>query len=312
MAHGTHDFEDDPRNERLLVWVNGELLPRERAVVSVFDSGFVLGDGVWEGLRVSRGHPAFLERHLDRLYEGAQAIMMDVGLSRDALTAAIYETLRANDMSDGVHVRLMVTRGLKRTPYQDPRLTVGPATVVIIAEHKEALPATVTEGITLFTTHVRRATPDTLDPKLNAHSKLNDVTACIQAYTAGADEALMLDPHGFVATCNSTHFFVVKGTSDDPEVWTSDGRFCLGGITRGNVLRMCRDAGIAARETTFSLTDVYGAQEAFVTGTFAGVVPVRTVDGRTIGAGVRGPVVERLQEMYVDLVAADVAGRTAP
>ena len=312
MAHGTHDFEDDPRNERLLVWVNGELLPRERAVVSVFDSGFVLGDGVWEGLRVSRGHPAFLERHLDRLYEGAQAIMMDVGLSRDALTAAIYETLRANDMSDGVHVRLMVTRGVKRTPYQDPRLTVGPATVVIIAEHKEALPATVTEGITLFTTHVRRATPDTLDPKLNAHSKLNDVTACIQAYTAGADEALMLDPHGFVATCNSTHFFVVKGSSDDPEVWTSDGRFCLGGITRGNVLRMCRDAGIAARETTFSLTDVYGAQEAFVTGTFAGVVPVRTVDGRTIGAGVRGPVVERLQEMYVDLVAADVAGRTAP
>ncbi len=312
MAHGTHDFEDDPRNQRLLVWVNGELLPRERAVVSVFDSGFVLGDGVWEGLRVSRGHPAFLERHLDRLYEGAQAIMMDVGLPRDALTAAIYETLRANDMSDGVHVRLMVTRGVKRTPYQDPRLTVDPATVVIIAEHKEALPATVTEGITLFTTHVRRATPDTLDPKLNAHSKLNDVTACIQAYTAGADEALMLDPHGFVATCNSTHFFVVKGTSDDPEVWTSDGRFCLGGITRGNVLRMCRDAGIAARETTFSLTDVYGAQEAFVTGTFAGVVPVRTVDGRTIGAGVRGPVVERLQEMYVDLVAADVAGRTAP
>ena len=312
MAHGTHDFEDDPRNERLLVWVNGELLPRERAVVSVFDSGFVLGDGVWEGLRVSHGHPAFLERHLDRLYEGAQAIMMDVGLSRDALTAAIYETLRANDMSDGVHVRLMVTRGVKRTPYQDPRLTVGPATVVIVAEHKEALPATVTDGITLFTTHVRRATPDTLDPKLNAHSKLNDVTACIQAYTAGADEALMLDPHGFVATCNSTHFFVVKGSSDDPEVWTSDGRFCLGGITRGNVLRMCRDAGIAARETTFSLTDVYGAQEAFVTGTFAGVVPVRTVDGRTIGAGVRGPVVERLQEMYVDLVAADVAGRTAP
>lgn len=312
MAHGTHDFEDDPRNERLLVWVNGELLPRERAVVSVFDSGFVLGDGVWEGLRVSGGHPAFLELHLDRLYEGAQAIMMDIGLSRAALTAAIYETLQANDMSDGVHVRLMATRGVKRTPYQDPRLTVGPATVVIIAEHKEALPSTVAEGITLFTTHVRRATPDTLDPKLNAHSKLNDVTACIQAYTAGADEALMLDPHGFVATCNSTHFFVVKGSSDDPEVWTSDGRFCLGGITRGNVLRMCRDAGIAARETTFSLTDVYGAQEAFVTGTFAGVVPVRTVDGRTIGAGVRGPVVERLQEMYVDLVAADVAGRTAP
>ena len=312
MAHGTHDFEDDPRNEQILIWVNGELLPRERAVVSVFDSGFVLGDGVWEGLRVSGGHPAFLEQHLERLAEGAAAILLDIGMTRDELTAAIYETLRANDMVDGVHVRLMVTRGVKRTPYQDPRVTVGPATVVIIAEHKEVMPRTVTEGITLFTTHVRRATPDTLDPKLNAHSKLNDITACIQAYTAGADEALMLDPHGFVATCNSTHFFVVKGTPDEPEVWTSDGRFCLGGITRGNVLRMCRDGGITARETTFSLTDVYSAQEAFVTGTFAGVVPVRSVDGRTIGTGKRGPVVERLQDMYRDLVAADVARRTAP
>ena len=312
MAHGTHDFEDDPRNEQILIWVNGELLPRERAVVSVFDSGFVLGDGVWEGLRVSGGHPAFLEQHLERLADGAAAILLDIGMTRDELTAAIYETLRANDMVDGVHVRLMVTRGVKRTPYQDPRVTVGPATVVIIAEHKEVMPRTVTEGITLFTTHVRRATPDTLDPKLNAHSKLNDITACIQAYTAGADEALMLDPHGFVATCNSTHFFVVKGTPDEPEVWTSDGRFCLGGITRGNVLRMCRDGGITARETTFSLTDVYSAQEAFVTGTFAGVVPVRSVDGRTIGTGKRGPVVERLQDMYRDLVAADVAGRTAP
>ena len=167
-------------------------------------------------------------------------------------------------------------------------------------------------GITLFTTHVRRAAPDTLDPKLNSHSKLNDITACIQAYTAGADEALMLDPHGFVATCNSTHFFIVKGTEQQPEVWTSDGRYCLGGITRGNVLRMCRDADITARETTFSLTDVYSAREAFVTGTFAGVVPVRVVDGRAIGTGARGPVVQRLQRMYVDLVDADVAGRTAP
>ena len=312
MAHGTHDFEDDPRNEQILIWVNGALLPRERAVVSVFDSGFVLGDGIWEGLRVSGGHPAFLEQHLDRLYEGAQAILLDVGLTRDELTRAVYDTLRANDMTDGVHVRLMVTRGVKRTPYQDPRVTIGPATVVVIAEHKEVMPRTVTEGITLFTTHVRRATPDTLDPKLNAHSKLNDITACIQAYTAGADEALMLDPHGFVATCNSTHFFVVKGTPEEPEVWTSDGRFCLGGITRGNVLRMCRDGGIRSRETTFSLTDVYSAQEAFVTGTFAGVVPVRTVDGRTIGTGARGPVVERLQNLYGELVATDVAGRSAP
>jgi branched-chain amino acid aminotransferase len=310
MAHGTHDHSDDPRNAHVLVWVNGELLPRERAVVSVFDSGFVLGDGVWEGLRVRGGHPAFLETHLYRLHEGAQAILMDIGLSRAELTEAVYATLAANEMTDGVHVRLMVTRGVKSTPYQDPRVTVGPATVVIIAEHKEPMPATVEQGITLFTTHVRRAYPDTLDPKINAHSKLNDITACIQAYTAGADEALMLDPHGFVATCNSTHFFVVKGTPEEPEVWTSDGRFCLAGITRGNVLRICRDGGITARETTFSLTDVYSAQEAFVTGTFAGVVPVRTVDGRTIGTGARGPVVERLQGLYGELVAADVRSRS--
>ncbi len=312
MAHGTHDFDDDPRNERILIWVNGELVPRERAVVSVFDSGFVLGDGVWEGLRVRGGHPAFLERHLDRLFEGAKAIMLDVGLDRDELARAIYATLEANEMTDGVHVRLMVTRGVKRTPYQDPRVTIGPATVVIVAEHKEPLPATATDGITLFTTHVRRATPDTLDPRLNAHSKLNDITACIQAYTAGADEALMLDPHGFVATCNSTHFFIVVGTEDEPEVWTSDGRFTLAGITRANVLEMCRANGIAEREKTFSLTDVYSAREAFVTGTFAGVVPVRSVDGRTIGDGRRGPVVERLQSLYRELVDADVAGRSGP
>jgi branched-chain amino acid aminotransferase len=309
MAHGTHDHGDDPRNDEILIWVNGELRPRAQAVVSVFDSGFVLGDGVWEGLRVSGGHPAFLETHLDRLWQGAAALMMDIGMTREELTRALYDTLAANDMHDGVHIRLMVTRGVKSTPYQDPRVTVGPATVVIIAEHKEPMPSTVTDGITLFTTHVRRATPDTLDPKLNAHSKLNDIQACIQAYTAGADEALMLDPHGFVATCNSTHFFIV---TPEGEVWTSDGRFCLGGITRGNVLEVCRNAGITARETTFSLTDVYSASEAFVTGTFAGVVPVRSVDGRTIGTGARGPVVERLQQLYAEHVAADVAGRTTP
>jgi branched-chain amino acid aminotransferase len=312
MAHGTHDFEDDARNQQILVWVNGELVPRQRAVVSVFDAGFVLGDGVWEGLRVRSGHPAFLERHLDRLFAGAQAIMLDVGLSRSELTEAIYSTLRANEMTDGVHVRLMVTRGVKRTPYQDPRVTLGPATVVIIAEHKEPLPATVSDGISLFTTHVRRAAPDTLDPKLNTHSKLNDIVACIQAYTAGADEALMLDPQGFVATCNSTHFFIVVGPGDAPEVLTSDGRYCLAGITRANVLEICRAQRIPARETTFSLTDVYAAREAFVTGTFAGVVPVRSVDGRTIGAGRRGPVVERLQELYRELVDSEVAARGGP
>jgi branched-chain amino acid aminotransferase len=307
-AHGAHDFADDPRNREVLIHVNGSLVPREQAVVSVFDAGFVLGDGVWEGLRVHDGHPAFLDQHLDRLWEGAAAIALDIGITRAELTERIYRTLDANQMTDGVHVRLMVTRGPKSTPYQDPRFSAGPATVVIIAEHKDPLPATVEQGLSVFTVHVRRASPDTLDPKLNAHSKLNDITACIQAYTAGADEALMLDPQGFVATCNSTHFFVVR----HGEVWTSNGAYCLGGITRGNVLRICDEAGIPSRERLFSLTDVYSADEAFVTGTFAGVVPVHTVDGRTIGSGRRGPMVSRLQQLYADLVRRDVAGRTAP
>lgn len=309
MAHGTHDHAEDPRNDDVVVWVNGELKPRAEAVVSVFDSGFVLGDGVWEGLRIHQGHPAFIDQHLDRLFSGARALMLDIGLTRAELIGAIYQTLAANQMRDGVHLRLMVTRGVKSTPYQDPRVTIGPATVVLIAEHKDPLPEVVENGITLFTTHVRRANPDTLDPKLNAHSKLNDITACIQAYTAGADEALMLDPQGFVATCNSTHFFIV---TPGGEVWTSDGRYCLGGITRANVLEVCRRNDIPRRETTFSLTDVYSASEAFVTGTYAGVIPVRSVDGRTIGTGGRGPMVQRLQQLYAAHIDADVADRRQP
>jgi branched-chain amino acid aminotransferase len=308
MTQGTHDFHDDPRNADILIYVNGAMKKRAEAVVSVFDSGFVLGDGVWEGLRVHDGHPAFLDAHLDRLYEGAKAIALDVGLDRDGLTRAIYATLGANGMRDGVHVRLMVTRGVKRTPYQDPRVTIGPATIVIIPEHKNPLPATVESGLSLFTVHVRRGYPDVQDTKLNSHSKLNCITACIQAYTAGADEALMLDPHGFVATCNSTHFFIVRKGA----VWTSTGQYCLGGITRANVLDICRDNGIPSLEKSFSLTDVYGAEEAFVTGTFAGVVPVHTIDGRTIGDGRRGPVVKRLQSLYRELLARDVAPRRAP
>lgn len=307
MAQSIHEFADDPRNRDIRIYVNGEMKPRAEAVVSVFDSGFVLGDGVWEGLRVVDGHPAFLDAHLDRLYEGAKAIAMDIGLERAELTRAIYATLAANGMRDGVHLRLMVTRGIKRTPYQDPRVVVGPATIVIIPEFKNPLPATVERGLKLFTVHVRRGYPDVQDNKLNSHSKLNCITACIQAYTAGADEGLMLDPHGFVATCNSTHFFIVR----KGEVWTSTGQYCLGGITRANVLAMCREAGIPALEKSFSLTDVYGADEAFCTGTFAGVVPVREVDGRVFGDGRRGPMVERLQGLYRAWVARDVAARKA-
>lgn len=304
MAKGTHDYAEDPRNQSILINVNGVMTPRAEAVVSVFDSGFMLGDGVWEGLRVHKGQIAFLDAHLDRLFEGAKAIAMDLGLSRESLTSRLYETLTANKMEaeQGVHIRLMVTRGIRSTPYQDPRVVISPATIVIIPEFKEALPSTVENGIRLFTVHVRRGDPAVQDQKLNSHSKLNCITACIQATQAGADEALMLDPQGFVATCNSTHFFIVR----KGEVWTSSGDYCLGGITKSNVITLCRENDIPVREKNFSLTDVYGADEAFVTGTFAGVVPATEVDGRILTEG-RGPMVERLQKLYKDMIESDTA-----
>jgi branched-chain amino acid aminotransferase len=300
-----HDVSD-PRNASILINVNGELKPRAEAVVSVFDSGFMLGDGVWEGLRVRHGKLAFLDRHLDRLFEGAKAIAMDLGLTRDELTRRLYETLDSNGMSEGVHVRLMVTRGVRSTPYQDPRVVLGGPTVVVIAEYKVPDPAVYERGLKLFTVHVRRGDPAVQDQKINSHSKLNCILASIQATQAGADEALMLDPHGFVATCNSTHFFIVRAG----EVWTSSGKYCLGGITRGLVLEVAREAGIPTVEKDFSLTDVYGADEAFVTGTFAGIVPVREVDGRTLTC--RGPMVERLQQLYAERVDREIADATRP
>ena len=304
----THEFVDDPRNAAILISVNGRLVPRAEATVSVFDSGFILGDGVWEGLRMHQGGIAFLDRHLERLYEGARAIYMDIGLTPPEMTKRVFDCLSANAMQDGVHIRLMVTRGVKKTPYQDPRVTIGPATVVIIPEYKTPRPEVQQRGLKLFTVHVRRTGPDQQDQKLNSHSKLNCILACIQAAQAGADEALMLDPRGHVATCNSTHFFIVRRG----ELWTSGGMYCLGGITRGNVLRVAREAGIPAFEKDFSLVDVYGADEAFVTGTFAGLTPVVEVDGREIGHPTRpavaagdgsaaGPMTRRLTALYKEL-----------
>jgi len=304
LSTGTHSFDDDPRNAAILIYVNGELVPRDEATVSVFDSGFILGDGVWEGLRLHNGRLAFLNDHLGRLYEGARALDMDVGMTRQALADAIYRTVEANGMRDGVHVRLMVTRGRKATPYQDPRATVGPTTVVIIAEYKAPAAPVQSAGIRLFTVHIRRGAPDVQDPKLNSHSKLNCILACIQAAKAGADEALMLDPHGFVATCNSTHFFIVRAG----EVWTSTGDYCLGGITRRKVLQLCRENRMPALERNFSLADVYGAEEAFVTGTFAGVTPVVEVDGRRIGSGVPGEAVARIGALYRALIESECGG----
>jgi len=298
MERGAHAFVDDPRNRAIVIHVNGKLVPRDEAVVSVFDSGFLMGDGVWEGMRLHNGRIAFLDRHLDRLYEGAKAIDIDIGASRQDLTRALYETVAANGMESGVHIRLMVTRGLKSTPYQSPSVNIGGPTVVIIAEHKTASEAVAARGLKLFTVHVRRGPPDVLDPKLNMHSKLNCVTAAIQAQKAGADEGLMLDPHGFVATCNSTNFFIVRRGA----LWTSTGRYCMNGITRANVLALARQDGRAAEERDFSLTEAYGADEAFVTGTFGGLTPVREIDGRRIGDDLPGPVTRWLTELYRALI----------
>jgi branched-chain amino acid aminotransferase len=296
-----HDIKIDPRNLNILISVNGQLVPRAEAMVSVFDSGFILGDGVWEGLRLVNGGVPFLREHIERLYEGAKAIFMDIGLTPDELVQRLFECIDANKMTDGVHIRLMVTRGVKSTPYQDPRVTIGKATIVIIAEYKESNPDKFRDGLSLHTVNVRRGAPDVQDQKLNSHSKLNCITACIQASNAGADEALMLDPLGFVATCNSTHFFIVRRG----ELWTSSGQYCIPGITRSAIMRVAKSLGIPAHEKQFSLYDVYGADEAFVTGTFAGLIPVRVIDGRPVrhpmstaewtGAG---PISLKLSEGY--------------
>ena len=307
-TRGTHRYVADERNENVLIDINGEHYRRPDAKISVFDSGFMLGDGVWEGIRLHHGRLAFLDRHLNRLWRGAKAIHMDIGITREEMEQRLYAVLDANGMDgDGVHIRLMVTRGIRSTPYQDPRVVVTPATIVMIPEWKEPAPETATRMLTLATVHVRRGYPDVQDPMLNSHSKLNCITACIQAAQAGADEGLMLDPHGFIATCNSTHFFIVR----DGEVWTSSGDYCLDGITRGVVIEIAREAGMTVRERNFSLTHVYGAEEAFTTGTFAGVAPVGTIDGREISKQ-RGAIVERLQQLYLDRLAKDVAARGRP
>ena len=286
----------DPRNADVLVSLNGALVPKGEAKVSIFDAGFVLGDGVWEGIRLVEGRLVFLEEHLDRLYAGARTIRMDLGLDQAAMQARIEAVLDANGMEDGVHIRLMATRGVKAQVNQDPRNALGAATIAIVAEWKRPSAAVRETGLTLFTSAIRTSAPDVFDMRLNSHSRLNYIIALTQAIEAGADEAVMLDPHGFVASCNSTNLFYVRGGA----LLTSTGRYCFNGITRGKVLLLAERLGLAVRETDFTLAEAYEAEEAFVTGTFGGLTPVRALDGRTYG--VDGPVARRLREAYEALV----------
>ncbi len=298
-AGSAQGYLDDPRNEAVLVYVDGAYVPRNEARVSIFDSGFVLGDGVWEGLRLKNGRLIQLDAHLDRLFEGANSIALDIGRSREEVAAAVNETLARNGMTDGAHVRLMVTRGLKKTPNQDPRFVIGKATMVIVAEYKTPRPEAKARGMSLFTSTFRTSTPDVFDLRLNSHSRLNLIQALIQAINAGADEALMLDPNGFVASCNSTNFFIVRRG----ELWSSTGAYCFKGLTRQAVIDAWAASGAPVREKDFTLAEVYGADEAFVTGTLGGVTPVTRIDGRTIGTGTPGPMTQRASELYQAWVA---------
>lgn len=293
----THQAEDDARNEAILIYVNGKIVPKAEAMVSVYDSGFMLGDGVWEGIRLYNNRWTFLEEHIDRLFEAAMAIDLDIGLTKAQVIQAVYDTQAANGFVTDAHARLMVTRGVKTRPFQHPKLSQRGPTMVIIMEHsRQKLP----RPIRLATVPHMRGLPMTQDPKLNSHSKLNCILACIAAEKAGADEALMLDVHGFVNTTNACNFFIVR----KGQVWTSTGDYCMNGITRQKVIDLCRANGIPVFERNFSLVDTYSADEAFLTGTFGAQTPVSTIDGRKIGTGEMGPMTERIRSLYKELVGA--------
>lgn len=294
----THQVRDDVRNDSILIYVNGKIMPKSEATISVYDSGFMLGDGIWEGLRLYNGRWAFLEDHMDRLFEACKAINLDIGMDRNAVASALLETQKANDMTSDAHARLMLTRGVKARPFQHPSLSKSGPTMVIIMEHSQP---GIARPIRLATVPHMRGLPMTQDPKLNSHSKLNCILACIAAQKAGADEALMLDLHGFVNTTNACNFFIVRKGA----VWTSTGDYCMNGITRQKVIDLCRANGIPVYERNFSLVDTYGADEAFLTGTFGAQTPVSEIDGRRIGAGEMGPVTKRLRDLYKQLIAKE-------
>ena len=293
----THQAEDDVRNESILIYVNGRIVPKAQAMISVYDSGFMLGDGVWEGIRLYNGRWMFLDEHIARLFEAAKAIDLDIAMTPEQVVCAVSETQIANGMTNNAHARLMVTRGVKTRPFQNPKLSQQGPTMVIIMEHsRQKLP----RPIRLATVPHMRGLPMTQDPKLNSHSKLNCILACIAAQKAGADEALMLDVHGFVNTTNACNFFIVR----KGQVWTSTGDYCMNGITRQKVIDLCRANDIPVFERNFSLVDTYSADEAFLTGTFGAQTPVGDIDGRQIGTGEIGPMTERIRGLYKNLVGA--------
>ena len=298
---GTHEYEEDSRNSDIWISINGVLYRRADAKISVFDAGFLLGDGVWEAFRLHRGKLVFLDDHLQRLFHGAQVIALDIGRTKGELVDEIERVIEANKMVDDVHIRLIVSRGLKPTPYQAPWVISSEPTLVIIPEYKRANSDRALNGIRLVSVDVIRGPQNVQDPRINSLSKHNCIAACVDANRKGGDEGLMLDPNGNVATCNSTHFFIVT----NGEVWTSTGEYCLDGITRQKILDICADKGIPHYERDFTIEDVHNANEAFVTGTFAGLTPVIEFDGKLMSQGRRGEMVERLQNFYIELIRSE-------
>ena len=298
----THDADEDARNRDILIYVNGELKHRDEATVSVYDSGFMLGDGMWEGLRLYNGRWAFFEEHMDRLFDSCKAVSLDLGMNRQGVADALQQTADANNMTSDVHCRLMVTRGVKVKPFQHPSLSRSGPTVVIIMEHSKPVDRLQSAGIRLASVPQVRGLPHSQDAKFNSHSKLNCVIACLQAEAAGADEALMLDPHGFVNTTNACNFFIVR----KGEVWTSSGDYCMNGVTRQKVIDLCRANDIPVYEKNYSLYEAYSADEAFLTGTFGAQTPVSDIDGKLIGEGGAGPLTRRIRELYMELVRENV------
>ena len=302
----THDSELDERNDNILIWVNGELVHKNDAKISVYDSGFMLGDGMWEGMRLYNGKWAFFDEHMDRLFNSLKSISLDIDITTDDILEILNITAEANGMHSDAHCRLMITRGRKAKPFQHPGLSRFGPTIVAIVEHSKPAENIQSGGVRLATVPQVRGLPLSQDPKFNSHSKLNCVIACLQAEQAGADEALMLDPHGFVNTTNACNFFIVRRG----EVWTSTGDYCMNGVTRQKVVDLCRDNDIPVYEKNFSLYEAYGADEAFLTGTFGAQTPVSSIDGKTIGDGSR-PLTMRIRNLYKDLVLENVSGQTS-
>jgi branched-chain amino acid aminotransferase len=304
-SHSTPDAEEDVRNQDIKIYVNGAIVHRDEAKVSVYDSGFMLGDGMWEGMRLYDGSWAFFDEHMDRLFNSCKSVSLDIGMTKEEILDAMNRTAAANGITTDAHCRLMITRGRKAKPFQHPGLSRFGPTVVIIIEHSKPVASLHKKGIRLATVPQVRGLPMSQDAKYNSHSKLNCVIACLQAEQAGADEALMLDPHGFVNTTNACNFFIVRRG----EVWTSTGDYCMNGVTRQKVIDVCRADGIPVFEKNYSLYEAIGADEAFLTGTFGAQTPVAEIDGKTIGEhDGAGPMTRRIQELYKKLVADNVAG----